>query len=79
MDHPVRAKAIVLSARGATRVPVNHASKARIVRMTTRQRDLAVALGSFLILLTVLRGGQERSTPEPVARLRASFQMQPVL
>jgi hypothetical protein len=38
--------------------------------MTTRQRDLAVALGSLLILLTALRGGRERSTPEPVAEFK---------
>jgi hypothetical protein len=38
--------------------------------MTTRQRDLAVTLGSFLILLTALRGGQERSTLEPVAEVK---------
>ena len=34
------------------------------------KRDLAIALGSVLILPTALRGGQERSTPEPGAEVK---------
>jgi hypothetical protein len=44
--------------------------KTKIVGMTTRLHDAAVALGSLLVLLTALCSGQERSTPEPVAEVK---------
>ena len=46
-------------------------SKARIVAMTMRLHDAAVALGTVLFLLTAFCSGQEDSTPEPVAQVKA--------
>ena len=39
--------------------------------MTMRLHDAAVALGTVLFLLTAFCSGQEGSTPEPVAQVKA--------